>query len=296
MKQYSVQYIQLSTGETMAYRHCGNGPRNLVLIHGNMSSSVHFQPLMELLEPHFTIYAMDMRGFGDSSYLHGFNTLEELADEVAEFLKVLSISEPILLGWSTGGGVALELAARKEVGVRGLVLLSSVGLMGYPMLRKDAAYQPIMGDYLLKREDIAADPVQVAPVLAAYEKSDREFFRMLWNAVIYCRAQPSAEDYELYLDAILKQRNLVDVDYSLVHFNVTDEPSPVQSGSNHARYVKCPVVIVHGEADMVVPKVNAEQTKEFFGEQAELHILPGLSHSIITDDCAALADILAKLE
>ena len=36
MKQYSVQYIQLSTGETMAYRHCGNGPRNLVLIHGNM--------------------------------------------------------------------------------------------------------------------------------------------------------------------------------------------------------------------------------------------------------------------
>ena len=38
MKQYSVQYIQLSTGETMAYRHCGNGPRNLVLIHGNMGS------------------------------------------------------------------------------------------------------------------------------------------------------------------------------------------------------------------------------------------------------------------
>ncbi len=294
MKQYPVEYLQLSNGETMAYRRCGKGERQLVLIHGNMSSSVHFQPLMELLEPYFTIHAMDMRGFGDSSYNQPFNSLEELADEAAEFIRLRDIHDPVLLGWSTGGGVALELAAMPGVGARALILLSSVGLMGYPMLRKDAAFQPITGDYLTKRDDIAADPLQVAPVLAAYENNDREFFRTLWNAVIYCRAQPPAEDYELYLDAILKQRNLVDVDYSLVHFNVTDEPSPVQSGSDHARYVKCPVVIVHGEADMVVPKENAEQTKAFFGDRARLHILPGLSHSIITDDCRALADIVRE--
>lgn len=296
MKQYLVQYLQLSNGETMAYRQCGNGRRVLVLIHGNMSSSVHFQPLMESLEPYFSIYAIDLRGFGDSSYLREFDSLEELADDTAEFLAKLEIREPILLGWSTGGGVALELAARPDVGAAALVLLSSVGLTGYPMFRKGADLQPIVGNYLTKREDIAADPIQVAPVLAAYRNNDREFFRALWNALIYCRTQPPAEDYELYLDAILKQRNLVDVDYSLVHFNVTDEPSPVQSGSDHARYVKCPVVIVHGEADMVVPKINAEQTKSYFGDRADLHILPGLSHSIITDDCAALAEIIKNIK
>ena len=37
---------------------------------------------------------------------------------------------------------------------------------------------------------------------------------------------------------------------------------------------------------------NAREAKNFFGDQAELHILKGLSHSIITDDVDALAEII----
>ena len=74
-----------------------------------------------------------------------------------------------------------------------------------------------MGDYLVTKEEIAADPLQVAPPKKALENKDREFFRYIWSAAIYVNKQPPAEDFEIYLDEIVKQRNLVDVDYSLVH-------------------------------------------------------------------------------
>lgn len=294
MKQYPVKYVELSNGETIAYRNCGTGKQPLILVHGNMSSSVHLQPLMEQLEPYFTIYAPDLRGFGDSSYNKSFSTLGELADDLDEFMKYENVVKPVLLGWSTGGGVIMEMAAKPDADIRALILLSSVGLKGYPLLRKDTNLQPIEGDYLLTREEISIDPVAVLPALEAYQRNDRLFFRDLWNALIYHNAEPDSADYELYLDAILKQRNLVDVDYSLVHFNITDEDTPTESGSSHAKKISCPVAIVHGEADRVVPVESAKEAKVFFGAQAKLHILDNLSHSIITDDVKALAEIVME--
>jgi Predicted hydrolases or acyltransferases (alpha/beta hydrolase superfamily) len=292
MKQYEVKYVELSDGEKIAYRQCGSGKQNLVLIHGNMSSSVHMQPLMEKLEPYFTIYAPDMRGFGDSSYCKPFDSLEEVGNEIEEFLEIKSVHDPILLGWSTAGGVIMEMAAKQNADIKSIILLSSVGIKGYPLLRKGPDFQPIEGDYLLERDEIAADPIQVKPALDAYAQNDPEYFRTIWNLVIYTNGQPAEEDYKLYLDAILKERCLVDVDYSLVHFNISDEDTPVQKASGHGRLIKCPITIIHGEADMVVPVENAREAKNFFGDQAELHILKGLSHSIITDDVDALAEII----
>jgi len=294
VKQYPIIFQTISGGETLVYRKCGTGNKTLVLLHGNMSSSVHFQPLMEQLEQDYTVYAVDLRGFGDSSYNHSFDSLRELADDIQEFISLQGIIRPVLMGWSTGGGIAMEVAADLGDDVRGIILLSSVGIQGYTMFRKDAAGAPIMCDYLISKDEIAADPVQVAPALRAYELNDREFFRYLWNLVIYHKNQPPSEDYELYLDAILKQRNLVDVDYSLVHFNVSNSSNGVESGSGRAKHITCPIAIIHGEADMVVPVEEARKTKEFFGGQAQLHILSGLSHSIITDDLSALTELVQR--
>ena len=60
---------------------------------------------------------------------------------------------------------------------------------------------------------------------------------MIWNAVIYNLKQPSEEDYDLYLEAMLKQRNLIDVDYSLVHFNMTLDHNGINSGSGRMNLV-----------------------------------------------------------
>ena len=294
MKQYPIQIQPIPSGETLAFRKCGNGAVNLVLLHGNMSSSVHYQPLMEKLEQYFTVYAVDLRGFGDSSYNHGFDSLRELAEDVKQFICLQKIDKPVIMGWSTGGGVAMEVAADLGSEVREIILLSSVGIQGYTMFRKDAQGAPIIGDYLINKDEITSDPVQVAPALQAFEKNDREYFRWLWNLVIYHKNQPPAEDYELNLDAILKQRNLVDIDYSLVHFNVSESSNGVEPGSGRASQISCHVTIIHGEADMVVPVDEAKKTKAFFGDKAQLNVLSGLTHSIITDDLAALTELVIK--
>ena len=53
MKQYELKKVQIPSGETIAYRQAGNGKDVVVLVHGNMSSSVHFQTTMEKLENDF---------------------------------------------------------------------------------------------------------------------------------------------------------------------------------------------------------------------------------------------------
>lgn len=66
MKQYEVKTFESDTGETIAYRESNTSGDTVLLVHGNMSSSVHFQPLMETLEENFNIYALDLPGFGEN--------------------------------------------------------------------------------------------------------------------------------------------------------------------------------------------------------------------------------------
>ncbi len=283
MKQYEVKRLSIGD-ETLAYRTCGAG-ENVVLIHGNMSSSVHWQTTMEHLEGKFRVFAPDLRGFGDSSYNQRFDSLRELALDLERFLDEAGIETCSLVGWSTGGGIVLEMAADLPDRIKKAILVESVPPTGYPMFKKDASGQPILGELLKTKDDIAADPVQVAPVLAAYAAGDRETMRAIWNAVIYNMKQPPAEDYEQYLDAILSQRNLVDVDYSLLTFNMTDQPTGSAEGSGRLAQIKCPVTMIHGKLDLVVPYVWAEGAKAAV-PGAKLVTLETTGHSPLTDDPA----------
>lgn len=293
MKQYPVKKVALPCGETLAYREAGSGSETLVLIHGNLSSSVHWQTLMEQLEERYRIIAPDMRGFGDSTYHNRFDSLRELAEDLEQFADLLGLKKFYVVGWSTGGGVALEMAADMPERVEKVILLDSVPPTGYPIFKKDEKGQPILTELLKTKEEIEADPVQVAPVLYAYATNDREIMRGIWNAVIYNMVQPGAEDYEEYLTAMLKQRNLVDIDYSLLNFNMTDAPTGSAPGSGRLKAVKCPVVILHGEKDMVVPLAWGQATQALI-PGSELVTFENAGHSVLTDDLTAFIAALKK--
>lgn len=247
--------VKLANGETITYRESGNDHKDLVLlIHGNMTSSFHYNTLFQALEKDYHVIAPDMRGFGGSSYHKPIDALRDFADDISELMDVLKLKRAVTLGWSTGGGVAMEMAIHRPDLVKKLILVESVGIMGYPMFRKDENGQPIIGDFISSREDIAADPTQVLPVLEAIRTKNKETYRAIWNAVIYTHNQPEPDMYEAYLDDMLTQRNLVDVDYALVHFNLTSEHNGVVIGTKEITKITCPVLIFQGERDMVVPK------------------------------------------
>lgn len=294
MKQYDVKTFEATTGETLAYRETNTPGETVLLIHGNMSSSVHFQPLMEQLEKHFNVYAMDMAGFGDSSYNRTLNSLKDFSDDVKAFIEYKELHDIHILGWSTGGGVILEIAAEMPERIKQVFLLNSVGLQGYEMYKKGPDFQPILTERIYKREDIEIDPVQVVPVLQAYETGNRELVKQIFEAAIYNENLPDEEDYEIFIDAVMKQRNLVDVDVALTQFNILHESNGVVDGTGLIDQIKAPVVIIHGKKDLVVPVEEAYKAKEAFGDQAELIIAEDAGHSILTDNLEKLTEIITE--
>lgn len=293
MKTYEINVFQSETGERLAYREAGTGGPVVLLVHGNMSSSVHFQPLMEKLESDCHVYALDLPGFGDSTYNRQLNSLKDFSRDVESFITEKGLNDVNLLGWSTGGGVILETAAALPERINTVYLLNSVGLKGYQMFKKGEDFQPILTERIYKREDIEKDPVQVLPVLQAYDTGNKELIKTIWESSIYNLNLPPEEEYETFIDAVMKQRNLVDVDVSLTQFNITHESNGVVEGSGLIDEINCPVIIIHGDKDMIVPVQEAYDAKEAFKDQAQLEIIEGAGHSIVTDDLDKLSEIIS---
>lgn len=293
MKQYPVKTLTLKNGETIAYRETGCGDETLVLLHGNLSSSVHWQTLMEKLEGKYRIIAPDMRGFGDSSYTARFDSILDLAKDMEEFIDTLRLECFSLMGWSTGGAVSMEIAADMSGRVKKLMLLSSIPPWGYYLYRRDSAGLPDLSDPYRTKDEIGADTAQVIPLIYAYLMQDRAHMRSVWNNHIYDLNMPPEHDYEDYVTAMLKQRNMVDTRYALNTFNITHEPSLVCPGSGRIDFIRCPVIIFHGRKDKVVLYNGAQRMHKHCFIRSKLVTFEDAGHSIPTDKLDELAEAVA---
>lgn len=103
----------------------------VVLIHGNISSSLFFQPLMLALDR--PSVAIDLRGFGGSAPapVDARRGLRDFSDDVAAVLDALELSTVHLVGWSMGGGVVQQLALDRPELVASLTLQAPVPPYGF---------------------------------------------------------------------------------------------------------------------------------------------------------------------
>lgn len=237
--------------ETLAYLDEGQG-EVVLMIHGNMSSSIHYEPLISRIKDKYRCIAVDLRGFGDSSYNERFDTLDELAEDVNLLLEALDIPSVYLVGWSNGGGVGLKLCANHPEKVKKFFDIEGAGLKGYPLYVKDEKFQSTGKPYENK-EHLATDPLSVAPVLRIYETGDGPMMATIWDATIYTVGKPTKEQSALWISETLKQRNLVDLDWALANLNMSDEYTPYGKGDGSIKNVTCPVALTMGEKDIVVP-------------------------------------------
>ena len=88
----------------------------LVLLHGIGSRWQAFEPVLDLLAADFEVWAVDMPGFGASPAVPGgLGSIPALADAMAGWMASSGLRGAHVCGSSTGGAVALELAARDVV-------------------------------------------------------------------------------------------------------------------------------------------------------------------------------------
>jgi pimeloyl-ACP methyl ester carboxylesterase len=89
----------------------GDPVATVVFVHGNVSSSLFFQPTMLALPAEVRALAVDLRGFGDSETLPVDATrgLRDFSDDVLSVLDALGVDRVHLVGWSMGAGVVMSL-------------------------------------------------------------------------------------------------------------------------------------------------------------------------------------------
>lgn len=106
-----IAFTTLKDGTRIRYIRVGRGP-DLVLTHTVRTQLDLFQRVIPLLSPHFTIYALDLPGFGWSDLKPGLPKNEPtLRAALREFIANLGIKRPTLAGESIGATLSLSLAA-----------------------------------------------------------------------------------------------------------------------------------------------------------------------------------------
>jgi pimeloyl-ACP methyl ester carboxylesterase len=185
----------------------------------------------------------------------------------------------------------MQLAADVPQTVQRLVLLAPPSTQGLPVYRKDDSGQPT-DEVLTTREELAEDPVSVAPALRAIETEDARAMRQLWATAIYVHEQPADARFEAYVAESLKERCLLDVDYALVHFNISRADNGIEPGTGEVDRIAAPTLVVRGEDDAIVPEPLVRQAVADI-ESAEYVELSRCGHVPMVDD---LDGLLARIE
>lgn len=118
-----MEYLHLPSGR-IAYIRQGQGVP-VLLLHGLGSSMLDWQPQIEHLAQYCQVFALDVRGHGQSEPLRAPVNMAELAADVADFIQAMDIEPCILVGISMGGMLTFQLLADQPALVRAAVVVNS---------------------------------------------------------------------------------------------------------------------------------------------------------------------------
>jgi pimeloyl-ACP methyl ester carboxylesterase len=125
------QYAEVN-GINLYYETHGSG-RPLILLHGGLGSGEMFGPVLPLLAERRQVVAVDLQGHGRTADIDRPIDVRLMAGDIAALIDHLRLATPDVVGYSLGGGVALQTAAQYPTKVRRLVMVSA-------NIRTDAIY------------------------------------------------------------------------------------------------------------------------------------------------------------
>jgi len=116
------------------YNKAGRG-NVVILLHGWGSSSQSWFPVYKILKKSYTVYALDLPGFGNSPLPILPWDITDYANYLNEFIMKSSLQNVCLIGHSFGGHIALKIASENPTYLRKLVLIDSAGIRNPDGLR-----------------------------------------------------------------------------------------------------------------------------------------------------------------
>jgi pimeloyl-ACP methyl ester carboxylesterase len=242
-------YIAID-GTRTYFDECGEGTP-IVCVHTAGSDSREYMYMLPLLaEQGFRAIALDLPGHSRSYPVdwEPTRTIHEHAEFVHRFAQEVCEGKPVMIGCSIGGDVAVDLAAHRS------------------------------GDYLAI---IAMEGAAWTPSFPSPAELERPSWSPSWRDVMeraaiaaLNRGCPPAKVEELRWQ----------------HRGAQEAASgDLQGWATHdvrgqLGDVRCPILIVKGDADFWVPAELVQLTAEEIGEQAEVQILDGVGHYPMFED------------
>ncbi|WP_435825957.1 alpha/beta fold hydrolase [Micromonospora zamorensis] len=198
-----------ANGITQAVRVAGPPDGTpVLLIHGNCSSALFWEPLVRRLPPTLRVVATDLRGYGDSETapVDATRGLRDFADDVAALLDDPTLfgadARPVVVGHSLGGGVAMSLLVDHPHRVGALLLAAPVSPYGFGGTR-DLTGTPTTPDFAGTGAG-TANPDFVARLAAGDRSADAPASpRAVLRATYVADPASLVEDEDLLLDTVL---------------------------------------------------------------------------------------------
>lgn len=243
-------------GINIAYVRRGKGSP-LVLIHGYPLDHTIWDEIAPLLEEDFDLIIPDLRGFGQSDLAEADDSIVNYASDIADLLTHLKIKKAFLAGHSMGGYVALAFAREYPERVSGLALVSSQVLADSPE-RRDGRYETAK-QVIGHGAHVVTDAM--TPKLSSHARI-QEFAR----------------------DLISRQRPL-GIHTALIA--MAERPD----STDLLQTFRFPVLIVHGDADALIPVERAREMKAALPEAHFVELL-GLGHLPMMENPQEVAEAM----
>lgn len=290
----NVQYksVDLPNGETIAYQERAGGQKKVLLIHGNMTSSKHWDLVLEHMDSNYKLYAIDLRGFGRSTYHQEIRSIEDFSEDVKDFTEKIGLNDFSIVGWSLGGAVGMQFAADYLGQCTKLVLLASASTRGYPFYGTSWFGQLIFDHRLKTYHEIKLDLGKTIPIQFAIDTKCRPFLKTMWSTLVYTKNQPDKRRYDEYIDDTCTQRNLAAVYHALNVFNISDKYNGLVKGSGLAKNINIPVLVLRGDRDYIMTEQMAQEIIADIGSNAKFIELMDCGHSPLIDDLDQLLKVV----
>jgi len=185
-RKQTAEYAN-ANGIKLYYETHGKG-RPMILLHGGLGSGEMFAPILPQLAEHHEVIVVDLQGHGRTADIDRPLDVGLMADDIAALIDHLHLDKPDLVGYSLGGGVAMQAAVKYPDKIRRAVIASA-------NIRPDAIYA-----------EMRAQQGQVSAAAADFMKDTP----MYQN---YQRVAPRPQDFPRLLDKI-GQAMAKDFDYT----------------------------------------------------------------------------------